>query len=67
MLEFYEKHEEALKVLNDYAYDDTFPPNPNSRVYLYQYLKRHNSSNSQLMEVLKVFLFNLKAEYSLHT
>uniref|UniRef100_A0A3Q3VJM2 Uncharacterized protein n=1 Tax=Mola mola TaxID=94237 RepID=A0A3Q3VJM2_MOLML len=53
MLEFYENHEEALKVLNDYAYDDMFPPNPNSRVYLYQYLKRHNSSDRQLMKVLK--------------
>lgn len=54
MLEFYEDHEEALKVLNDYAYDHTFPPNPNAHVYLYQYLKRHDPSERKLMKVLKV-------------
>nr|XP_046230071.1 TATA box-binding protein-associated factor RNA polymerase I subunit A isoform X2 [Scatophagus argus] len=53
MLEFYEGHEEALKVLNDYAYDNTFPPNPNAHVYLYQYLKRHDPSERKLMKVLK--------------
>lgn len=57
MLEFYEDHEEALKVLNDYAYDDTFPPNPNAHVYLYQYLKRHNATDKKLIKVLKVQLF----------
>ncbi|XP_042247423.1 TATA box-binding protein-associated factor RNA polymerase I subunit A [Thunnus maccoyii] len=54
MLEFYEDHEEALKVLNDYAYDHTFPPNPNAHVYLYQYLKRHDTSERKLMKVLKI-------------
>ncbi|XP_031717545.1 TATA box-binding protein-associated factor RNA polymerase I subunit A [Anarrhichthys ocellatus] len=54
MLEFYEDHEEALKVLNDYAYDNTFPPNPNAHVYLYQYLKRQNASERKLVKVLKV-------------
>ncbi|KAK9531393.1 hypothetical protein VZT92_010820 [Zoarces viviparus] len=54
MLEFYEDHEEALKVLNDYAYDNTFPPNPNGHVYLYQYLKRQNTSERKLVKVLKV-------------
>ncbi|XP_044025983.1 TATA box-binding protein-associated factor RNA polymerase I subunit A isoform X1 [Siniperca chuatsi] len=54
MLEFYDDHEEALKVLNDYAYDSNFPPNPNAHVYLYQYLKRHNTSERKLMKVLKV-------------
>ncbi|KAI3364186.1 hypothetical protein L3Q82_011008 [Scortum barcoo] len=54
MLEFYEDHEEALKVLNDYAYDSNFPPNPNAHVYLYQYLKRHDNSEKKLMKVLKV-------------
>lgn len=53
MLEFYEDHEEALKVLNDYAYDSTFPPNPNAHVYLYQYLKRHDTPEKKLMKVLK--------------
>ncbi|KAM3861037.1 TATA box-binding protein-associated factor RNA polymerase I subunit A [Diretmus argenteus] len=54
MLEFYDDHEEALKILNDYAYDSTFPPNPNAHVYLYQYLKRHNASEKKLMKVLKI-------------
>lgn len=54
MLEFYEDHEEVLKVLNDYAYDNSFPPNPNAHVYLYQYLKQHDASERKLMKVLKV-------------
>ncbi|GAA6214131.1 TATA box-binding protein-associated factor RNA polymerase I subunit A [Lates japonicus] len=54
MLEFYEDHTEALKVLNDYAYDNSFPPNPNAHVYLYQYLKRHDTSERKLMKVLKM-------------
>ncbi|XP_041660592.1 TATA box-binding protein-associated factor RNA polymerase I subunit A [Cheilinus undulatus] len=53
MLEFYEDHEGALKVLNDYAYDSNFPPNPNAHVYLYQYLKRHDYPDKKLMKVLK--------------
>ncbi|XP_038583152.1 TATA box-binding protein-associated factor RNA polymerase I subunit A [Micropterus salmoides] len=54
MLEFYGNHEEALKVLNDYAYDSNFPPNPNAHVYLYQYLKRHDTSERKLMKALKI-------------
>ncbi|XP_071323842.1 TATA box-binding protein-associated factor RNA polymerase I subunit A [Trachinotus anak] len=54
MLEFYEDHKEALRVLNDYAYDNSFPPNPNAHVYLYQYLKRHDASERKLMKVLKI-------------
>ncbi|KAM6915756.1 TATA box-binding protein-associated factor RNA polymerase I subunit A [Xenentodon cancila] len=53
MLEFYEDHEEALKVLTDYAFDSNFPPNPNAQVYLYQYLKRHNAPQKKLIKVLK--------------
>uniref|UniRef100_A0A673BBK7 TATA box binding protein (TBP)-associated factor, RNA polymerase I, A n=1 Tax=Sphaeramia orbicularis TaxID=375764 RepID=A0A673BBK7_9TELE len=53
MLEFYDDHEEALKILNDYAYDDTFPPNPNAHVFLYQYLKRRGASDKKLTKVLK--------------
>ncbi|XP_037541109.1 TATA box-binding protein-associated factor RNA polymerase I subunit A [Nematolebias whitei] len=53
MLEFYGDHEEALKVLNDYAYDTSFPPNPNAHVYLYQYFKRHNAPKKKLIKVLK--------------
>lgn len=54
MLEFYGDHEEALKVLNNYAYDSSFPPNPNAHVYLYQYFKRHNAPKKKLIKVLKV-------------
>lgn len=54
MLEFYDDQEEALKVLNDYAYDNNFPPNPNAHVYLYEYLKRHDAPQKKLMNVLKI-------------
>ncbi|KAM6954084.1 TATA box-binding protein-associated factor RNA polymerase I subunit A [Aplochiton taeniatus] len=54
MLEYYHDNESALRVLNDYAYDSTFPPNPNAHVYLYQYLKRHDAPENELMKVLKV-------------
>uniref|UniRef100_A0A3Q0S4F2 TATA box binding protein (TBP)-associated factor, RNA polymerase I, A n=1 Tax=Amphilophus citrinellus TaxID=61819 RepID=A0A3Q0S4F2_AMPCI len=54
MLEFYENHKEALQVLNDYAYNNNFPPNPNAHVYLYQYLKRHDASEKRLIKVLKI-------------
>uniref|UniRef100_UPI0037E706E6 TATA box-binding protein-associated factor RNA polymerase I subunit A n=1 Tax=Semicossyphus pulcher TaxID=241346 RepID=UPI0037E706E6 len=54
MLEFYEDHEGALKVLNDYAYDSNFPPNPNAHVYLYQYLKLHDTPDRKLTKVLKI-------------
>ncbi|KAK2856091.1 hypothetical protein Q5P01_004826 [Channa striata] len=54
MLEYYEDHEEALKVLNHYAYDNNFPPNPNAHVYLYEFLKRHDASKRKLVKVLKI-------------
>ncbi|XP_061560394.1 TATA box-binding protein-associated factor RNA polymerase I subunit A [Phycodurus eques] len=54
MLEFYGAQEEAKKVLEDYAYDSTFPANPNALVYLYQFLQRHDTSKPKLMKVLKV-------------
>lgn len=54
MLEFYEDHEKALSVLNDYAYDNSFPPNPNAHVYLYQYLKRRNTPSNKLIKVLTI-------------
>ncbi|XP_068198844.1 TATA box-binding protein-associated factor RNA polymerase I subunit A isoform X2 [Antennarius striatus] len=53
MLEFYGDHKEVLKILSDYAYDDTFPPNPNAHVYLYQYMKRQETPEKKLMKVLK--------------
>ncbi|KAM4600886.1 TATA box-binding protein-associated factor RNA polymerase I subunit A isoform 2-T4 [Polymixia lowei] len=54
MLEFYEDHEEALKVLEDYAYNSAFPPNPNAHVFLYRYLKRRDAPDRKLARVLKV-------------
>ncbi|XP_027140065.1 TATA box-binding protein-associated factor RNA polymerase I subunit A isoform X1 [Larimichthys crocea] len=54
MLDFYEDYEEALNVLKNYAYDNTFPPNPNAHVYLYQYLKRHEAPERKLIKVLKI-------------
>ncbi|XP_017267446.1 TATA box-binding protein-associated factor RNA polymerase I subunit A [Kryptolebias marmoratus] len=53
MLEFYGDHEEALKVLTDYAYDNSFPPNPNAHFYMYRYLKRHDAPEKRLMKALK--------------
>lgn len=54
MLVHYDNHEEALTVLTNYAYDATFPPNPNAYVYLYKFLKEHDPSERNLMKVLKV-------------
>ncbi|XP_029705073.1 TATA box-binding protein-associated factor RNA polymerase I subunit A isoform X2 [Takifugu rubripes] len=53
MLVYYDNHEEALTVLTNYAYDATFPPNPNAYVYLYKFLKEHDPSARNLMKVLK--------------
>ncbi|KAF6721381.1 TATA box-binding protein-associated factor RNA polymerase I subunit A [Oryzias melastigma] len=69
MLEFKEDQEQALEVLNRYAYDDSFPPNPNAHVFLYQYLKRHDASQKKLKKVLKTLHFlvpshELMLEYS---
>lgn len=66
MCEFYEDYEEAERVLNDYAYDSSFPPNPNAHVYLYQYLKRHNAPEKKLIKVLKI-LQNLVPSHPLMT
>lgn len=56
MLDYYDNHKEALKILNNYAFNNNFPPNPNAHVYLYQYLKRQDSSKRKLFRVLKVYL-----------
>ncbi|XP_043913797.1 TATA box-binding protein-associated factor RNA polymerase I subunit A [Protopterus annectens] len=53
MLEFYEDHEEALKLLEFYAYDKLFVPNPNAFVYLYTFLKKHQAKEKAIMKVLK--------------
>ncbi|MBN3305920.1 TAF1A polymerase, partial [Amia calva] len=57
MLEYYKDYDEALKVLNDYAYDNRFPPNPNAHVYLYQFLRKHHASKKKLFKVLRVWLY----------
>ncbi|KAI1897720.1 hypothetical protein AGOR_G00086180 [Albula goreensis] len=54
MLEFYGDQEGALAVLNEYAYDNRFPPNPNAHVYLYQYLKRQKAPEKKLIKVLQI-------------
>ncbi|XP_076844202.1 TATA box-binding protein-associated factor RNA polymerase I subunit A [Brachyhypopomus gauderio] len=54
MLEFYNDQEEALKVLENYAYSEEYPANPNAHVYLYQFLKRHNAPHNKLIRTLKV-------------
>uniref|UniRef100_A0A4W4H6D9 TATA box binding protein (TBP)-associated factor, RNA polymerase I, A n=1 Tax=Electrophorus electricus TaxID=8005 RepID=A0A4W4H6D9_ELEEL len=54
MLEFYNDQEEALNVLQNYAYNKDYPANPNAHVYLYQFLKRHNAPNIKLIRTLKV-------------
>ncbi|CAL8317829.1 unnamed protein product [Merluccius merluccius] len=54
MLEHYQQHEEISKVLKDYAYDESFPPNPNAHVYLYRHLKKRNAPEKKLRSVLKV-------------
>ncbi|XP_051868446.1 TATA box-binding protein-associated factor RNA polymerase I subunit A isoform X2 [Pristis pectinata] len=64
LLDFYDGFEEALKVLNDYAYDSRFPLNPNAHVYLYEFLKRHDSSPKKLMKVLRV-LYHLTPSHEL--
>lgn len=66
MMEFYEDFEDAERILNDYAYDSAFPPNPNAHVYLYQYLKRHDAPSKKLMKVLKV-LHSLVPSHALMT
>ncbi|MGH0118069.1 UNVERIFIED_CONTAM: hypothetical protein FKN15_052074 [Acipenser sinensis] len=53
LLEFYDDHDAALQMLNDYAYDNKFPPNPNAHVYLYQFLKRHQAPWRKLVKVLR--------------
>ncbi|XP_048841939.1 TATA box-binding protein-associated factor RNA polymerase I subunit A [Brienomyrus brachyistius] len=54
MLEFYSDHEGALHVLKEYAYDNSFPPNPNAHVYLYRFLKRQGATEKKQIRVLKI-------------
>ncbi|GCC26741.1 hypothetical protein chiPu_0005160 [Chiloscyllium punctatum] len=54
LLDFYDGFEEALTVLNNYAYNSRFPPNPNAHVYLYEFLKKHNTSAKKLIKVLRI-------------
>ncbi|XP_069787474.1 TATA box-binding protein-associated factor RNA polymerase I subunit A isoform X2 [Narcine bancroftii] len=64
LLDFYDGSEEALKVLNNYASDSRFPPNPNAHVYLYEFLKRHGSPPKKLVKVLRV-LYHLAPSHEL--
>jgi TATA box-binding protein-associated factor RNA polymerase I subunit A len=54
MLEHYQQHDEISKILEDYAYDESFPPNPNAHVYLYRHLKKTGAPEKKLRRVLKV-------------
>ncbi|XP_056619784.1 TATA box-binding protein-associated factor RNA polymerase I subunit A isoform X1 [Triplophysa dalaica] len=54
MLEHNNSIDEALKVLQNYAYNKEFPSNPNAHVYLYQFLKRHNAPPSALISSLRI-------------
>ncbi|XP_051730026.1 TATA box-binding protein-associated factor RNA polymerase I subunit A-like [Ctenopharyngodon idella] len=54
MLEFYNDEDGALEVLENYAYNEDFPINPNAHVYLYHFLKRHNAPEAKLIGSLKV-------------
>ena len=54
MLEFYGDRDGAREVLNNYAYDEKFPSNPNAHVYLYNFLKREKAPREKLISVLKV-------------
>ncbi|OWK08587.1 TAF1A [Cervus elaphus hippelaphus] len=53
MLEFYGDRDGAREVLNNYAYDEKFPSNPNAHVYLYNFLKREKAPREKLISVLK--------------
>ncbi|KPP66428.1 TATA box-binding protein-associated factor RNA polymerase I subunit A-like, partial [Scleropages formosus] len=54
MLEFYNDQDGALSILKEYAYDNSFPPNPNAHVFLYDFLKRHDAPEKKLIRVLEV-------------
>lgn len=54
MLEFYQDDEEALRLLQNYASNSDFPPNPNAYVYLYMHQNRRNAAPDQLRRCLKV-------------
>lgn len=54
MLEFYEDEEAALQLLENYAYNKEFPSNPNAHVYLYQFLKRHQTPRAKLIGSLRI-------------
>ncbi|XP_033052163.1 TATA box-binding protein-associated factor RNA polymerase I subunit A isoform X4 [Trachypithecus francoisi] len=54
MLEFYGDRDGAQEVLNNYAYDEKFPSNPNAHIYLYNFLKRQKAPRSKMISVLKI-------------
>ncbi|XP_061481125.1 TATA box-binding protein-associated factor RNA polymerase I subunit A isoform X2 [Rhineura floridana] len=54
LLEHYEEYEEAREVLNEYAYNPRFPPNPNAHVFVYQFLKRRGESRKTKISALQI-------------
>ncbi|XP_028676457.2 TATA box-binding protein-associated factor RNA polymerase I subunit A [Erpetoichthys calabaricus] len=54
LLEFYDDYNGAVQVLNNYAYADGFPANPNAQIYLYKFLKKNNADVKKLVKVLRV-------------
>lgn len=54
LLEFYGNVDEAHELLENIAYDNKYPPNPNAHVQLYNFLKQHDAPQQKLIGVLRV-------------
>ncbi|XP_078452077.1 TATA box-binding protein-associated factor RNA polymerase I subunit A [Lampetra fluviatilis] len=54
LLEFYGNVDEAHELLENIAYDNKYPPNPNAHVQLYNFLKKHDAPQQKLLGVLRV-------------
>ncbi|XP_063299873.1 TATA box-binding protein-associated factor RNA polymerase I subunit A isoform X1 [Pelobates fuscus] len=48
-----EKHK-VEELLEEYAYNNKNPANPNAHVYLYEFLKRNEATSEKLINVLKI-------------
>lgn len=57
MLEYYGDYDAAARLLKNYAYDESFPPNPNALVYLYEFMRRHSAPENKSLRVLQVQLW----------
>ncbi|XP_064622682.1 TATA box-binding protein-associated factor RNA polymerase I subunit A-like isoform X2 [Lineus longissimus] len=51
LLEYYEQDGKALELLEHYQ--EKNPGNPNARIYLYEYHKRHRAGDDVLLEILE--------------